>query len=118
MHCIGRQSKGRLLASWGGHGPLGPPLNPPMTEGVSSVGEDAQRDPYSVGSLGQRVPDRSVDSAASILSDPDVRAWAASDREVVDVRAREATAMSGMSHRESVGLLSNVSQYYSASIVE
>ena len=44
------------------------------TEGVSSVGEAAQYDPYSVGSLGQRVPDRSVDSAASSLGVVDVRA--------------------------------------------
>jgi len=43
-------------------------------EGVSSVGEAAQRDPYGVGSLGQRASDHSVDRAASSLGDVDMRA--------------------------------------------
>ena len=77
---------------------------------VSSFGEATRRDPYSIVSPGERVSDRGIsgDRAASSLSDPDVRAWAASDHSIVNVRARDAMAVSGTSHRESIGLLSSI----------
>ena len=57
-----------------------------------------------------------MDSATSNLSDTHVRAGAPSDHRSVDVRARDATAVSGRSHRESIGLLSSISRRFLPSL--